>query len=97
MVKGPRFYVPLSDLTSPLTGECLVDLWWIVHPDLGAMFWVPQSRNTDPYPAANKSELIVRRFLPEGHEAVQVNTAYLARALSCLAEYRNSHSDRPHF
>lgn len=68
-------FVPLDDLTRPKSGECLVDYWWVTHPDLGAVF-------VQGYPMCNSDEAITRPLAARMYPwavAVKVPVAYLGR------------------
>lgn len=77
------FHVPLDVLTTPRSGECVVDSWWMVHPEKGALFCVDRwesSLSRVPIPRTNYDERIVRRFLLSGYEALQIKVAFLSQA-----------------
>lgn len=77
------FHVPLDVLTTPRSGECVVDSWWMVHPEHGALFVVnawESSLSREPIPRTNYDERIVRRFLQKGYEARQIKVAFISHA-----------------
>lgn len=80
-------YVPFSQLIIPATGECMVDHWWIVHPEKGAVF-VPNRYNgaLPPYPQANRDKRVTDQIIASmGHLypdccVAHVAIAYLSHA-----------------
>lgn len=76
-----EFHVPLDVLSTPKTGECLVDHWWLVHEEKGALLWGDSTAgilSRQPSPAANRDQRITERFKRKGYEVVQVRVAYMS-------------------
>lgn len=73
-------YVSLDAATKPRNGECVVDNWWIVHPEKGLAFYKSGKRLS---PQCNRSEstakMLCDRLLGEnhGHVVVFVPVVYL--------------------
>lgn len=66
-------FVPFDELTKPRTGHCVVNYWWTIHPERGAVFY-------DGEPQCNLNEPVARRLaagLYPGWPVVQVPVAYL--------------------
>ncbi|MCV9963892.1 hypothetical protein OIU34_18610 [Pararhizobium sp. BT-229] len=80
-----QMHVPLDLIQTPKTGECLVDRYWMVHPERGALYVFDEG---SPYhtdcvrEACNMNEEIVRRFLQKDHEVVKIPVAFLAHGNS---------------
>jgi hypothetical protein len=77
-------FVPLEELQKPKTGyEVLVDFWWIVHPDKGAVFYQRniQKKNLGS-PQCNRdknvTELVHSRLYTD-MEIRQIPLAYILR------------------
>jgi hypothetical protein len=50
-------YVPKDQAVIPRSGECVVDNWWVVHPEHGLLFYIPNLRYHDfPTPQCNTDE-----------------------------------------
>jgi hypothetical protein len=83
MPRHIEFHVPLNLLTTPRSGECVADSWWMVHPEHGALFvadvW-ETAMSRAPIPRTNYDERIVRRFLQAGYEAQQIKVAFMSQA-----------------
>lgn len=59
------FGIPLDELTRPRDGDCLVDRWWVVHPEDGLMFYASEKRYATPSgasPQCNGQEAITRKL-----------------------------------
>lgn len=83
------FHVPLDLLTTPRSGECIVDSWWMVHPEHGALFVADLRESSmfrSPTPRTNYDERIVRRFLQAGYEVKQINVAFMSQAYGPMKE-----------
>lgn len=65
-------FVPLDEATEPRDGECIVDHWWIVHPDRGLVMGAVHRRRGPParVPAAHPREHRHRRGLTVGTPAI---------------------------
>ena len=47
---GIVFYVPKDVATAPADGPCLVNRWWVVHPEKGIAFYCSRRRPFDLEP-----------------------------------------------
>jgi hypothetical protein len=82
-------YVPIEKAATPINGhvDCLLNMWWAVHPEKGLAFYNPRGRNGkrktrgwgNPYgaPQCNKSEQVTRKLARPPHEVQQVEIVYL--------------------
>lgn len=89
MARHVDFHVPLDVLITPRSGECVVDSWWMVHPEHGVSFTVDMwesSMSRRPIPWTNYDRRIVERFLKNGHEAKQINVAFISQAYVYMKE-----------
>jgi hypothetical protein len=83
------YFIPLDKLQNPKNGECIVNGWWIVHKERGAVFqkrredWgkIP-ARFSSCAPVSNPNEEVAKHILetiyrsPE-YEVMQIPVAYL--------------------
>lgn len=84
MAKRFLLYVPEGRATEPAAGSCIVDCWWIVHPQFGLAFY--EWGAGEPSPQCNASRALVEHMLRkgrmhEGHVAKLVPVVFLAHAL----------------
>ena len=81
MTSSPSlFYIPVEVLSTPVDGRCICGAWWVVHPELGAVF---AAYGRDPSPQCNVHESIVRdiasRLYPDC-AMLQIPVAYMTHA-----------------
>lgn len=91
MVVQRRMYVPLEVLQTPITGECLVDRYWMVHPEKGALYTLNEHEayyQGSVRETCNADKRIVERFLLPEHEVAQVHVAYLAHGTRMAETFR---------
>jgi hypothetical protein len=86
-MRGVIFHVPLDLAQTPKDGDCLVDRWWSVHPELGLAFWFQPfgyERSEEPSPQCNPDEATARmlalELLPD-HEVRQIKCVFMAHAM----------------
>lgn len=79
-------YVPKETAVIPRDGECLVNHWWIIHPEQGLAFYIPTLRaQTDPMPQCNKSEEVTRTLAERvysNHAVEQIPIVYASHAIA---------------
>lgn len=70
-------YIDLDTIERPCDGPCLVDRWWVVHPEKGAaMFGESPQCNTD---MRLVDRIIASRY--PGHYSQKIRVAYLGSVL----------------
>lgn len=94
MSRGKVFYVHVDVATEPRNGECIVDHWWVVHPEKGIAFWYKPSgylRSDEPSPQCNQDKFtcqhITKKIYPD-HETRQISVVYLGHAMQAMREDR---------
>lgn len=86
---GTYFYVPLSAIADPQSGEFIKDHWWAYHPARGVLFWTHRHRpppvgfaEGDLKPQCNRdqrvSEMVIKRLHEPPIQPLLVPAAYLA-------------------
>ena len=91
--KQHQMHVPLDLLQTPATGECVVDKFWMVHPEKGALYVLDESAARYPdsvREVCNSDVRIVERFLQQGHVAMQIPVAYLTHGKRAAAPFREA-------
>jgi hypothetical protein len=89
-MEGRFFNVPLAELETPRDGRCICDAWWLVHPELGTLWWFrPASRDSldyDPSPQCNRDRRIVDTFVTRhpGYEARQIPVAFMTHGRAAM-------------
>jgi hypothetical protein len=84
------YFIPLDKLQNPKNGECIVNAYWLVHKERGAVFqkrreeWGKIPKNfSSCAPLANSSEDIVKHTWETvyrsdpNYEVTQIPVAYL--------------------
>ncbi len=90
-MKQHQMHVPLDLLQRPISGECLIDAFWMVHPDKGALYVLDDhqaSYSGAVREACNRDERLVHRFLQADHVVQQIPVAYLAHGARLGEEFR---------
>lgn len=85
-----QMHVPLDLIQTPKAGECLVDRFWMVHPEKGALYLFTEGSpfHTDSVrETCNMNEEIVRRFLLKDHEVMKIPVAFLAHGTSMANDF----------
>jgi hypothetical protein len=77
-------YVPLDQLQTPKSGyEVLVDYWWVIDPEKGALFYQRSTKNQSlGSPQCNRDENVTRNIgskLYKDMEIRQIHLAYVQR------------------
>jgi hypothetical protein len=88
--KQHQMHISLDMLQTPASGECVVDAFWMVHPDKGALYTLDehQARHTDCVREAyNYDTRVVKMFLQPDHEIVQIPIAYLAHGRRAASDF----------
>lgn len=67
----PLSYVPLDELTTPKSGRVIVDGWWAVHPQRGAIFYGPS-------PQYNTDKRVTEKLQPELYPWAEIQLIPLA-------------------
>jgi hypothetical protein len=83
-------HISLDVLQTPASGECVVDAFWMVHPDKGALYTLDehQARYTECVRAIyNYDTRIVKMFLQPDHEIVQIPVAYLTHGVRAASDF----------
>jgi len=62
--KAFMVYVPEATAVTPLAGRCIVDHWWIVHPQHGLAFY--EWGGDAPSPQCNSARGVVEPMTHEG-------------------------------
>lgn len=83
-------YVPLNVAQKPISGECLVNYWWIVHPENGIAYsavitgrWA----STQPHPFAKETEpdcRVLQEHLFMNHQVMKIPVVYMEHAVHLL-------------
>lgn len=77
-------YVPKETAILPRTGECIIDHWWIIHPERGLVFFVPSLRHSDmPAPQCNLDQRVTDRLCKQLYgncHVEQLSIVFMAHA-----------------
>ena len=81
-------HVPIETATEPHGHQCLVNKYWMHHPEKGLAFYVLQgttkhSLNMDERlrPQCNDQEEVTKRLLKDGYECVKVHCVFDVHAI----------------
>ena len=92
-------YVPIHIAQRPITGECLVGHWWIVHPENGLPFSAVISgrwASTVPHSFAKETEAdcrVLQEHIFQDHEIMRIPVVYLEHAVNLMTAVREQVSD----
>lgn len=77
-------YVPKETAILPRTGECIIDHWWVIHPERGLVFFVPSLRHSDmPAPQCNLDQRVTDRLCKQLYSnchVEQISIVFMAHA-----------------
>ena len=100
-MNGEIFYVPIEKATIPAGSHCLVDRYWIVHPEKGIAFYAQlfgYGSSDEPSPQCNTSEYVVRFDIQRRHPDCVVKkipvvfTVHAQRKLNTLKRQRRANA-----
>ena len=95
-MNGHIFYVPESVATTPASGECIADAYWIAHPTLGLAFYLASrgySISERPSPQCNSDRRVVERFCSRmypDHIVKRIPAVFMAHAQQEMRRLREA-------
>lgn len=79
--KGDLIHVPVEQAAQPAEGECLLDRWWMHHPEHGLLGYLQPGRSFSFNPMCNRDGEVCKRVLKHwftDHEPRFMPIVYLA-------------------
>lgn len=87
-MKGIIFHIPFETAITPVSGQCLANRWWAVHPEKGLAFYMRKalylSFDEEPSPQCNPTEWIARRLTSQmypDHETQHIPVVFMLHAI----------------
>ncbi|CTQ45721.1 hypothetical protein [Roseibium aggregatum] len=95
------FFISETLAATPRDGECIVDKYWVIHPEKGLAFFYPLSgpyRGDPPAPQFNRSEATAKalcdRVYGEGFTVKYVPVVFAAWALREASRLKSGKPER---